>query len=221
MSEKILDAEAGLVACDHKKAAIIGVYAIVHLRSGRCYVGSSNNVTRRMQNHFGDLMRRKHHTAALQDLWNAEGLSAFRVVVLEYCDPIELIFREQIWIDAFPDQLNRSRIAWNCMLDPAIAQRAGLKRRGRRCPWVSEAMKRRSGVNWVGPADIVESGRKLGLSNRGRKHGPHSPDRGAKISAGNKRAWADPKARRLRGLAISRGKRAAIAARQTERVDAS
>ena len=51
---------------------------------------------------------------------------------------------------------------------------------------------------------------KVGAANRG-KH--HSQEWSANIAAGNRRAWADPEARRLRGRAISTGKKTAIAQR--------
>src|SRR5678816_1164136 len=65
-----------------------GVYSITHIPSGRAYIGSAAYVASRWANHRHRLRQGKHHVAALQAAWNADGEDAFRWKHLIVC-PIE------------------------------------------------------------------------------------------------------------------------------------
>lgn len=89
-----------------------GIYAIVNLGSGRRYVGSSNRVTRRWNEHVCDLRHNRHTAEALQNDWNTLGPDAFGFVLLEeLSNQAERIEREQFHIDNTPDIYNASRRA--------------------------------------------------------------------------------------------------------------
>lgn len=77
-----------------------GVYAIVHLASGKRYVGSSVNIRRRRASHFRELRSGSHSNRHLQAAWNKYGEDAFAFFVLDHCGRGATVRREQAWIDA-------------------------------------------------------------------------------------------------------------------------
>lgn len=81
-----------------------GVYLIIHLLSGRMYVGGSTDITGRYTFHRYMLRRGLHSSRALQELWTRDGEQAFEFRTLEYCAPDVLLACEQAWLDAAPDK---------------------------------------------------------------------------------------------------------------------
>jgi group I intron endonuclease len=73
------------------------IYEILHLETGRCYVGSSVSYAARWRTHRHDLRKGRHHSPALQDAWNRYGEDAFVFHVLEHCADDQLILRERFW----------------------------------------------------------------------------------------------------------------------------
>jgi hypothetical protein len=47
-----------------------GVYLIQNLCNNKVYVGSGDNIKRRVRDHFGDLRRNSHYIESLQNDWN-------------------------------------------------------------------------------------------------------------------------------------------------------
>jgi|688.fasta_scaffold627511_1 hypothetical protein len=78
-----------------------GVYAIKHRESGRCYVGSSKDMVRRMKLHQYFLDKNVHHSTKLQRAWNKYGKEAFEFSMLLKCDVKNLLMYEQIAINGF------------------------------------------------------------------------------------------------------------------------
>lgn len=76
-----------------------GVYQIINLNNGRCYVGSSINIEERWRNHVGCLRRGKHHAPKLQAAFNRDGEESFRIVVVDEASIDDLNDVEQRWID--------------------------------------------------------------------------------------------------------------------------
>lgn len=75
-----------------------GVYRI-SLFDGRCYIGSSNYIQKRWEDHRLQLRKRVHHSRYLQFAYNKYGADAFTYEIVELCDPDLLTEREQWWID--------------------------------------------------------------------------------------------------------------------------
>lgn len=91
-----------------------GIYAIVHIDSGRRYVGSAMDVRRRWWTHQNRLRRGRHDCHHLQRAWRKYGEAAFRIEVIELCleEPTVLAAREQHWLDRFAGRLfNHRRLA--------------------------------------------------------------------------------------------------------------
>ena len=75
-----------------------GIYEIVS-PSGKRYIGSSVNIAKRWARHRQDLRRNMHHCAALQRAFVKYGEDALTFNVLEYCEPLRLVEREQMHMD--------------------------------------------------------------------------------------------------------------------------
>jgi group I intron endonuclease len=114
--------------------AIQGVYAIVQITTGRLYVGSSNHVVRRFNDHLAALRAQRHHAAKLQEAWRAAGGEGFRFLLVErVVGSIEALRdREQYWIAelrAFPQGFNSKSTAdgpepsLHTQIDAAIKER--------------------------------------------------------------------------------------------------
>lgn len=74
-----------------------GIYSIKHIATGRVYVGSASNISKRWSRHRKDLRSNQHSNKHLQAAWNKYGETAFVFEVIELTN--DLTQREQFWID--------------------------------------------------------------------------------------------------------------------------
>jgi len=83
---------------------VLGIYMIENIINRKMYIGSSENITRRKNNHFSALRRNKHDNPLLQRSWNKYGTEAFKFILLEKIEQVEhLLEAEQKWLDKFWD----------------------------------------------------------------------------------------------------------------------
>lgn len=82
-----------------------GVYTIT-APSGKQYVGSTVNFTKRWREHISQLRRGRHHSIALQRAWAKYG-EAIVFKTLLICSPENLLFYEQRAIDCLSPKYNR------------------------------------------------------------------------------------------------------------------
>jgi group I intron endonuclease len=76
------------------------VYSIVHIVSGKPYIGSAIDADKRFSEHKFDLIHNHHDNLRLQNAWNKYGSDAFEFKILEeVLDPANLLEREQYWMD--------------------------------------------------------------------------------------------------------------------------
>jgi group I intron endonuclease len=79
---------------------IDGVYAIIHILSGKLYVGSAIGIYKRWSEHRSELTYNYHDNPRLQNAWNKYGPDAFEFKILEIVtDPAMLLAKEQFWMD--------------------------------------------------------------------------------------------------------------------------
>lgn len=78
-----------------------GVYAIVHKKSHKAYIGQSKNILRRWVNHAEQLSRGAHDNSLLQDAWEQEGAAGLYFEILEFCEPDRLLEREFEYVKAW------------------------------------------------------------------------------------------------------------------------
>lgn len=78
---------------------VMGVYCIVHTRSGRIYIGSSNAIGERWGSHRSCLRRGVHKNLRLQRAWDKHGEDAFVFDILERVESRDqLVPREKAWL---------------------------------------------------------------------------------------------------------------------------
>lgn len=88
-----------------------GVYAIWNAVSGKCYIGSSKNVRKRLRAHVRMMERGTHPNPKMQTAWAKYGPSHFMCDVFEFVRPESLLEREQWWFDTMKPSLNILRFA--------------------------------------------------------------------------------------------------------------
>ena len=100
---------------DNKNQA--GVYQFINLLTNECYIGSSINLSKRLQQYF------QYSYISSPDRGNSKiyssilkyGYSNFSLNILEYCDKTDAISREQFYIDTIKPQLNILPTAGNSL----------------------------------------------------------------------------------------------------------
>ena len=134
------------------------IYAIRNLIDGKSYVGSTLNLKIRIYNHRSTLNTGKHCNAKLSLAWAEHGSGAFEFAVLEPVqDPVNLIAREQYWID----RLDSARGGYNvsptagsslgCITPPEVrakqsAAQTGVKKSPEHVAKVAAALRGRPGT---------------------------------------------------------------------------
>lgn len=76
-----------------------GIYKIYCKVNKKSYIGSSNNIRKRMKEHFNNLNKNKHYNKNLQRAFNKYGSENFLFEILEICDEENRFIREQYYID--------------------------------------------------------------------------------------------------------------------------
>lgn len=89
-----------------------GVYRWTHKKSGQSYIGSSINLNKRFINYYSfKYITDPKKTKLIHKALLKYGYSAFKLDILEYCKPENLINREQYYLDLFKPNLNILTIA--------------------------------------------------------------------------------------------------------------
>ena len=82
-----------------------GIYKITNIETGKCYVGKSTNVKKRLQDHFKSSVgissiadQAVHHAILQEGLWN------WAIEIITYCDKDKLNELEKYYIEFFKAQ---------------------------------------------------------------------------------------------------------------------
>jgi group I intron endonuclease len=134
-----------------------GVYRILNTLNQKVYIGSSADLSKRCQEHFGELKTNKHYNPKLQNAFNKYGESVFEFDVIIYCPTEQLLEKEQLAIDAF----DAVHSGYN------IALQAGAPMRGRTS---SESTKQKLRVAMTGRFVSEDTREKHRVSSTGRTH---------------------------------------------------
>jgi|SRR6266571_50468 len=151
-----------------------GIYRIIHIASGKSYIGSALNLRKRRNKHFQDLRRNVHHSPTLQRAWNKYGEASFTFEILELVLLPELLTaREQYYFSKLRPfgsrGYNIARIAGSTLGMPA-------HNRGVKASPLAIERRKRAMLDYK-PSE--ETKRKQAESRRGKKR---SPETRAKIS---------------------------------------
>lgn len=76
-----------------------GIYMFLNIVNNKVYVGSTKNFRERRSSHLSDLRKDKHYNTYLQNSFNKYGEDNIKFIVLEECEVLELIQKEQYWIN--------------------------------------------------------------------------------------------------------------------------
>lgn len=93
----------------------IGIYQIVNRVNQKRYIGSSIRLQGRKKRHFSELNCNIHHSQALQRAYNKYGKENFDFLILEYCEAVKLLEREQYYIDTLNPEYNICKTVGNCL----------------------------------------------------------------------------------------------------------
>lgn len=75
------------------------VYMIFNVNTENFYIGSTYDFRMRWRGHFRQLKKNKHHSYKLQDDFNQFGISSFNIIILEEVDSLNLLKKEQEYLN--------------------------------------------------------------------------------------------------------------------------
>jgi group I intron endonuclease len=101
---------------------IVGIYKI-ESPSGKCYIGQSKDIQKRINAHKTMLRLGKHPNIRLSGAYKKYGIENLIFEILEICEIEDLTTTEQKYIDSCKSEYNMSRIAVNPMLDENIVSK--------------------------------------------------------------------------------------------------
>lgn len=85
----------------------VGIYRWTNLINGKIYIGSSSNLGKRFSGYLSSIFLTRESLKTKSLIYSAlskYGYSNFKLDILEYCDPKELLVREQYYLDLYlPD----------------------------------------------------------------------------------------------------------------------
>ena len=71
----------------------IGIYGIINKVNNLIYIGESNNIERRWDEHIEDLNNNTHHSYKLQNDWNTYGKDNFEFEIIEKIQKLKTSYR--------------------------------------------------------------------------------------------------------------------------------
>jgi group I intron endonuclease len=98
-----------------------GIYQIRNLTNGKSYIGSAagKGFCNRWGTHLKQLKDGRHNNTYLQRAWNKYGADVFVFEILEECEPMQCIEREQYYLDtllfASHDDQRFKRLGYNIL----------------------------------------------------------------------------------------------------------
>lgn len=83
-----------------------GIYLIICKGNDRRYIGQSNNIERRWQEHLRSLRRGKHGNSIMQASWNKYGESSFFFYIVLRCNINQLDKNEELFQNLYKSNVN-------------------------------------------------------------------------------------------------------------------
>ena len=153
-----------------------GIYIIKNHINGKFYSGSAVDIEKRIYEHVWALRNGRHCNIHLQRAWDKNKEEVFSFEKYLICKKEDLIFNEQLTIDASIIRYGRKNI-YN--ISPTAGSSLGRKH--------SEATKIKIGLTskgrWTGKHHTEETKRKIRLNNIGKNKGKRaSPEARKKMS---------------------------------------
>jgi group I intron endonuclease len=133
-----------------------GVYRIVNIATGDCYIGQSRDLRVRRNHHFSNLKLGRHWKVIQAD-FDKHGKENFKFEILVYCEPDELTRYEQAFVDMFNPIYNTNA---NCHPHKGAPQ--------------SEETRRKIAEYNTGKPKSEETRRKMAEAKLGKKRSPET-----------------------------------------------
>lgn len=135
-----------------------GVYCIKNIIDGRVYVGSSINIDKRIKNHIWNINKSTHRNIHLVDSIKKYGWDSFFFIVLEECDVVDIVSREQFWIDYYKSYVDTN--GYN-------KQPFAYSNKNNSCP---QSAKDKISKYWIGKPKTKEQNYKNSLAHMGENN---------------------------------------------------
>lgn len=103
-----------LIDLKRKELNFNGIYAIYNNKNGKFYIGSCSSKSflyERLNHHKNDLLNKKHTNRFLQKAFNKYSIENFQVLILEICEPIKCLEREQHYLNVLQPHYNLEKVA--------------------------------------------------------------------------------------------------------------
>lgn len=150
---------------------ISGIYSIINLINGKCYIGSSINLKNRKYNHFYHLRKNNHINKKLQNSFDKHGEENFSFELVEILENKDnLIKTEQKWVDFFKPEYN--------ICNQVVNSRLGIK--------ASDETKRKMSISFKGRVISESALINMRIASQKLKGIPRSENVKLKISISNK-----------------------------------
>lgn len=88
-----------------------GIYQIKSIKNNKIYIGSAVYIKNRWALHIKSLSNKKHHSIHLQRHVNKYGINDLEFSILEVCNKVDLLNREQFYINNLNPEFNICKIA--------------------------------------------------------------------------------------------------------------
>ena len=84
-----------------------GIYKIWSVSNPyKIYIGSAVNIKDRWNRHLSELRKNKHGNRHMQHHFNKYGENDLVFSIIKYCEPKELLYQEQLFMDLLKPQFN-------------------------------------------------------------------------------------------------------------------
>ncbi len=137
-----------------------GIYKITNNQTGSVYVGSSENLNKRIPKHFYELRKGKHVNNKLQKDFNIFGEENFIVSIILYCEKSELIEYEQFFVNTldpfyniWKEDVNSKKGVLGQKYKNSISKYLGVSYNGTYRKWTTQ-ISFQNKLIWVGEYDI-------------------------------------------------------------------
>lgn len=104
-----VEKERNMIVKDNKNES--GIYCWQNKLNGKLYVGSAVNLSVRIGDYSQPAYKRDRSYLPIVRAINKYGISGFNLLIIEYCDSLNLIEREQYWLDSLLPSYNVLLIA--------------------------------------------------------------------------------------------------------------
>lgn len=153
------------------------IYKIINTITNKIYIGSTNDIYRRIQQHYYKLINGTHHSIKLQNSWNTYGPEFFTFEIIQpVFNESNLIEIEQMWLDS--TRCYENGIGYNVSTCAAVAVVKGRKMTEEFKKLMSKLVKQR----WADGVYNEETFKKIGDSNRNKYLYTTHPSKGIKRS---------------------------------------